>query len=75
MTGIAFLAAVFAMLWLGYWLIQETRSKKRSKPTSRSKLRWCPFEYRVQEVAEAEASEQPQLSGWRNRAATGRHHR
>lgn len=72
MTGIAFLAAVIAMLWLGHWLIQGKRSDRKPKPARRNKLRWSPFEYRIQEVTEAEPAEQPQLPEWRSRAAAGR---
>lgn len=63
MTGLFYLAAVIAIVWLGIWAASDqdpgeaVATKRRTR--AGSKRRWNPFEYAI----EPEAEQQAETSG------------
>jgi hypothetical protein len=71
MTGLAYLASIFAVLWLSYWVFRNGRSGPKRGVKREVKPVWSPCDYPEDKVAEAKPDE-GKLTGWRSRAATGR---
>ena len=80
MTGIAYLASIIAVVWLSYWLLQNSQSprNRRIQPKRNSKpglfLQWTPFDFEVAEKSGEEPAKQDQFKSWRSRATSTRRH-
>jgi beta-lactamase superfamily II metal-dependent hydrolase len=78
MTGLAYLASIIAVVWLSYWLLQNSQSHRnnRGQPKQNPKrgiiLQWTPFDYDVLEKSDQNSAEQNQTKGWRSRATSTR---
>jgi hypothetical protein len=71
MTGLAYLASIFAVLWLSYWVFRNGRSDPKRGVKREVKSLWSPFDYPDDKASEAKPDE-GKLTGWRSRAATDR---
>lgn len=75
MTGLAYLASIFAVLWLSYWVFQGSRSEPKQNSKRITKPQWAPFDYYSAQMTTAEPAEQDQIRGWRSRAVSERRRR
>ena len=78
MTGLAYLASIIAVVWLSYWLLQNSQRQRnaRGQPKQNHKrsiiLQWTPFDYDVLEKPDENSAEQNHAKGWRSRATSTR---
>lgn len=65
MEGVFFLAGLFVILWLAYWIAQEGRERPGAK------RRWSPFDWADDADPQAtapEAAPRAATPSWRDRA-------
>jgi hypothetical protein len=64
MEGLFFLAGLFAVVWLAYWVAQEGQESKSGK------RRWSPFDWVDDAAPPAASPPQPRRQGasWRERS-------
>ncbi len=69
MTGLAYLASIVAVVWLSYWLLQNSRTQPKQSLKRNNTPPWTPFDYELAEKQEAEPVKKNQMKNWRARAS------